>query len=129
MGFSELTDINSTLATVSLETGDNKNLSSSNDQSMEEMGRELHILNENEVLDASFGCDDKDTKSSCMLGGEDNIGSTISLELDVDAKYISFSDKENLEHEEADPRSGTEAEVTADHPAANCGVSCKQYFT
>ncbi|XP_062005497.1 sister chromatid cohesion 1 protein 4 isoform X2 [Rosa rugosa] len=120
-GFSELTDINSTLATVSLETGDNKNLSSSNDQSMEEMGHELHILNENEVLDASFGCDDKDTKSSCMLGGEDNIGSTISLELDVDAKYISFSDKENLEHEEADPRSGTEAEVTADHPAGNRG--------
>nr|XP_011466093.1 PREDICTED: sister chromatid cohesion 1 protein 4 isoform X2 [Fragaria vesca subsp. vesca] len=119
-GFSEVTDLNATLATVTLETGDHKNLSL-DDQPMEEMGHELHIVNENEVLDATYGCDDKDTKSSCMLGGEDNIGSTISLELDVDAKYNSFSDKENLEHEEADPRSGTEAKVTADYPAGNRG--------
>lgn len=127
--FSELTDINATLATVSLETGEDKNLSSSNDQPMEEIGHNgLHILNETEVVDATFGCDDKDTKSSCMLGEGDNIDSTISLELDVDAKYISLNDKENVEHEEADPRSETEAEVTADHPARNRGVSCEHYL-
>lgn len=128
-GFSELTDINATLATVSLETGEDKNLSSSNDQPMEEMGHNgLHTLNETEVEDETFGCDDKDTKSSCMLGEGDNIDSTISLELDVDAKYISLNDKENLEREEADPRSETEAEVTADHPARNRGVSCEHYL-
>lgn len=129
MGFSELTDINTTLATVYLETGEDKNLSSSNDQPMEEMRHNgLHILNETEVGDATFGCDDKDTKSSCMLGERDNIDSTISLEFDADAKYISLNDQENLEHEEADPRSETEAEVTADHPARNRGVSCEHYL-
>lgn len=128
-GFSELTDINATVATVSLETGEDKNLSSSNDQPMEEMGHNgLHTLNETEVVDATFGCDDKDTKSSCMLGEGDNIDSTISLELDVDAKYISLNDNENLEREEADPRSETEAEVTADHRARNRGVSCEHYL-
>ncbi|XP_050380937.1 sister chromatid cohesion 1 protein 4 isoform X2 [Argentina anserina] len=117
-GFSEVTDTSATLGTISLETGDCKNLSL-NDQPTEEKGHELRSLNENEVLDATFGCDDEDTKSSCMLGREGNIDSTISLKLDADAKYISSSDKENLQHEEADPRSGIEAEVSTDYRAGN----------
>ncbi|KAH0994442.1 hypothetical protein GBA52_018306 [Prunus armeniaca] len=109
IGFSDLTDnINATLATVSLETEECKNLSFSNDQPVEEIGNnEQHMRNETEVLDANFGCDDKDPKSSCLLGDGDNIA--------------PLNGKESLGSPEADLRSGIEAEVTAEHPAEDFG--------
>ncbi|ONI05290.1 hypothetical protein PRUPE_6G366000 [Prunus persica] len=107
--FSDLTDnINATLATVSLETEECKNLSFSNDQPVEEIGNnEQHMGNETEVLDANFGCDDKDPKSSCLLGDGDNIA--------------PLNGKESLGSPEADLQSGIEAEVTAEHPAEDFG--------
>ncbi|PQP95041.1 sister chromatid cohesion 1 protein 4 [Prunus yedoensis var. nudiflora] len=109
IGFSDLTDnINATLATVSLETEECKNLSFSNDQPVEEIGNnEQHMGNETEVLDANFGCDDKDPKSSCMLGDRDNIA--------------PLNGKESLGSPEADLQSGIEAEVTTEHPVEDFG--------
>ncbi|CAB4316151.1 unnamed protein product [Prunus armeniaca] len=80
----------------------------SNDQPVEEIGNnEQHMRNETEVLDANFGCDDKDPKSSCLLGDG--------------RQHCSLNGKESLGSPEADLQSGIEAEVTAEHPAEDFG--------
>ncbi|KAF5454947.1 hypothetical protein F2P56_024575 [Juglans regia] len=73
-----------------------------------------HNKNEDVVLPAEFGCEEKDPLT---CSGEIKIDSMDSVELQLDVSNASLNDKENLNCPESDPQSIMDGEIPAlDHP-------------
>ncbi|XP_042986424.1 sister chromatid cohesion 1 protein 4-like isoform X1 [Carya illinoinensis] len=73
-----------------------------------------HNKNEDVVLPAEFGCEEKDPLT---CSGEIKIDSMDSVELQLDVSNASLNDKENLNCLESDPQSIMDGEIPAlDHP-------------